>query len=236
MFFPDVRLVVTDPDLRVVSFMLPASEGAEGERSDQRARASRLGAFPELKPGDVLDEASYGLNAFVLARRSGRVRAVAGAVHSCPQFKRMWTVAAPLGRAPLGYVGLLFAMHQDPYGYAGWLVEVTEQIDRKLRAEKEPSVLEEAALGEEEESGEGNSQPLVRPSLAVRIPKSAVAKLSAREQEVLELLATGASTGEIDRKLHLSRSTVKTHLARIAEKLGIEPGVRSILMFIYQSK
>ncbi|PTQ56302.1 MAG: hypothetical protein BSOLF_0482 [Candidatus Carbobacillus altaicus] len=197
---------------------------------------SHLGAFPELKPGDVLDEVSYGLNAFVLARRSGRVRAVAGAVHSCPQFKRMWTVAAPLGRAPLGYVGLLFAMHQDPYGYASWLVEVAEQIEWELRTEKEPSVLEEAALSEDEDSGEGNSQPLVRPSLAVRIPKSAVAKLSEREKEVLALLVTGASIGEIARKLHLSRSTVKTHLARIAEKWGIEPGVKSILMFIYQSK
>ncbi|KWX08611.1 helix-turn-helix transcriptional regulator [Hydrogenibacillus schlegelii] len=51
-------------------------------------------------------------------------------------------------------------------------------------------------------------------------------------EEVLELLAAGASTGEIARKLHLSRSTIKTHLARIAEKLGIEPGVKSILMFI----
>jgi len=62
-----------------------------------------------------------------------------------------------------------------------------------------------------------NTQTLVHPLPAVHIPKSAVTQLSAREQEVLELLAIGASIGEIDQELHLSRSTVKTHLARIAE-------------------
>ncbi|WP_211322001.1 response regulator transcription factor [Brockia lithotrophica] len=76
------------------------------------------------------------------------------------------------------------------------------------------------------------SWKVVRPSLAVRIPGFVATKLSVREKEVLELLAAGASTGEIARVLHLSRSTVKTHLVRIAEKLGIEPGMKSILMFI----
>jgi len=57
-------------------------------------------------------------------------------------------------------------------------------------------------------------------------------RLSVREQEVLELLTTGASNEEIARKLQLSRSTVMTHFRRIAMKPGIEAGVQSILRLI----
>lgn len=44
--------------------------------------------------------------------------------------------------------------------------------------------------------------------------------VSAREFETLELLATGLSNKEIARKLGVSPNTVKTHLARLYEKLG----------------
>jgi two-component system nitrate/nitrite response regulator NarL len=45
--------------------------------------------------------------------------------------------------------------------------------------------------------------------------------LSAREHEVLELAARGLSTPEIGRSLYIGASTVKTHLERVAEKLGV---------------
>ncbi|QZA32064.1 LuxR C-terminal-related transcriptional regulator [Hydrogenibacillus sp. N12] len=112
---------------------------------------------------------------------------------------------------------------------------MAEQIEREPRDEEEYSTSLEAPLAGQEGEGvtvSSSSWKVVRPSLAVRIPGSVATKLSVREKEVLELLAAGASTGEIARKLHLSRSTIKTHLARIAEKLGIEPGMKSILMFI----
>jgi DNA-binding CsgD family transcriptional regulator len=44
--------------------------------------------------------------------------------------------------------------------------------------------------------------------------------LSAREIEVLELVASGRSNRDIGAVLHLSALTVKSHLARIARKLG----------------
>lgn len=45
-------------------------------------------------------------------------------------------------------------------------------------------------------------------------------KLSAREQEVLELLADGLGTAAIAGQLYMSESTAKTHIARIYQKLG----------------
>jgi two-component system nitrate/nitrite response regulator NarL len=45
--------------------------------------------------------------------------------------------------------------------------------------------------------------------------------LSAREQEILTLIAGGDGTPAIGRTLHLSQSTVKTHMAHLYEKLGV---------------
>lgn len=44
--------------------------------------------------------------------------------------------------------------------------------------------------------------------------------LSAREAEVLSLLADGLGTGEIAGQLYLSESTAKTHITHIYQKLG----------------
>ena len=46
-------------------------------------------------------------------------------------------------------------------------------------------------------------------------------RLSAREQEVLRLLASGATSKEIARRLGLSTKTVENHRTRILEKLGV---------------
>jgi two-component system, NarL family, nitrate/nitrite response regulator NarL len=45
--------------------------------------------------------------------------------------------------------------------------------------------------------------------------------LSVREREVLELVAAGLSSPEVARRLNLSATTVKTHLQRVYEKLGV---------------
>jgi len=45
-------------------------------------------------------------------------------------------------------------------------------------------------------------------------------KLSAREEEVLALLADGLGTGEIAGSLYMSESTAKTHITHIYQKLG----------------
>ena len=46
-------------------------------------------------------------------------------------------------------------------------------------------------------------------------------QLTERERSVLRLIADGRSLPEIARDLHLSRATVKTHVAHIYEKLGV---------------
>lgn len=52
-------------------------------------------------------------------------------------------------------------------------------------------------------------------------PRSPFTLLSAREREVLQLLAEGLRTKEVSHKLALSVKTVETHRKKIMEKLGI---------------
>ena len=52
--------------------------------------------------------------------------------------------------------------------------------------------------------------------------------LTARECEILELLASGQSNKELARTLGISPNTVKTHVARVYEKLEVEKRVQAI--------
>ena len=55
----------------------------------------------------------------------------------------------------------------------------------------------------------------------VRRPKTPTQALSAREVEVLALVAKGRTNADIGRALHISEATVKTHLLRTFGKLGV---------------
>ena len=60
-----------------------------------------------------------------------------------------------------------------------------------------------------------------------------LARLSAREREVLQLLAEGRTGAEIAQRLSLSQKTVETYRARLVEKLGIRD-VAGLVRFAIQ--
>jgi len=68
-------------------------------------------------------------------------------------------------------------------------------------------------------------ETVLAPSVAARLVGAVRAPrgqgLSERELEVLRLVADGASNAEIGRRLHISEATVKTHLLRSYQKLGV---------------
>jgi len=60
-----------------------------------------------------------------------------------------------------------------------------------------------------------------------------LSRLSAREREVLQLLAEGRTGAEIAQRLSLSQKTVETYRARLVEKLGIRD-VAGLVRFAIQ--
>ena len=70
-----------------------------------------------------------------------------------------------------------------------------------------------------------SSQPLAQP----------IEALTAREEEVLVTVARGLTNAEIADELHISLSTVKTHLASLMNKLGTRNRVE-IAMWAYETK
>jgi DNA-binding NarL/FixJ family response regulator len=63
--------------------------------------------------------------------------------------------------------------------------------------------------------------PSVASRLVNRVRRPMTQTLSAREVEVLALVAKGLTNADIGRKLHISEATVKTHLLRTFGKLDV---------------
>ena len=88
---------------------------------------------------------------------------------------------------------------------------------------------------------------LIAPSVTARLlekfsaassgtpPPQPVAPLTEREEEVLLTVARGLTNGEIGTELHISLSTVKTHLTSLMNKLGVRNRVE-IAIWAYESQ
>ena len=80
-------------------------------------------------------------------------------------------------------------------------------------------------------AGQLHLDPAAAKSLAagLRAPRSAADALTAREREVLSLVATGCSNRQIGRHLGVAERTARTHVSNILTKLGLASRTQAAL-------
>jgi DNA-binding NarL/FixJ family response regulator len=61
-------------------------------------------------------------------------------------------------------------------------------------------------------------------------PPKELEELTAREHEILRLIASGLSNSDIGKQLYISETTVKTHVTHILQKLGLHDRVQAIVL------
>ena len=91
-------------------------------------------------------------------------------------------------------------------------------------------------------AGQGVIDPSVVPGVIARLARVPAAReqapelalLTPRETDVLRLVGRGLSNAEIAAELYLGETTVKTHLGRVLDKLGLRDRARAIA-FAHQS-
>jgi DNA-binding NarL/FixJ family response regulator len=69
---------------------------------------------------------------------------------------------------------------------------------------------------------------------ATRSHEADIGRLTERETEVLQLLATGKSNSELATHLYLGEGTIKTHVSNVLTKLGLRDRMQAVV-FAYES-
>lgn len=148
--------------------------------------------------------------------------------------------------SPGSRVLILTTFDLDEYAFAGLHAGASGFLLKNTRPEELLTAIRDVAAGDAVVSPRITRRLLdgLRPHLpdgsggarAVRSEHDErLARLSAREREVLVQVGRGLSNTEIAATLHLAEATVKSHLGRILHKLELRDRIQAVV-FAYESR
>jgi len=143
-------------------------------------------------------------------------------------------VAAAMKREDPNVGIVILTIHSDaPYILAAVQAGVAAYVLKDVKPELLVRAIREAAGGRAYLSPTV-AQRLMREyvRLATGEERAPMGELTSRELEVLALVAAGKSNSQIARTLYISEKTVKNHLSRIFEKLGVSDRTNAALLAV----
>ncbi len=197
--------------------------GVAGEASDG-VEAVRLAA--ELLPDVVLMDVSMpGLDGVeatrIIKRETPSVQVVMLTMHADQE-----VLVRALRAGAAGYLvkdcttdDVVRTIHQAASGDASLTPEVAAAMLAEAHRPERPEPEGSAPLEIQSSSPEAGTVP-ARPADPI---------ISKREEEVLQLIAEGASTTEVAERLYISVKTVKNHLASVYQKLDSRDRTQAVL-------
>jgi two-component system nitrate/nitrite response regulator NarL len=188
--------------------------------------AAALAARPGM---EVVGEACDGREAIALARETQPdVILMDIAMPHCSGLEATKTIAAEM---PLVKIVILTVSDEDDSLFEALKLGAQGYLTKDLKAQQLYDALEGIARGEATLSGALAARVLrefPRTSAPLALEQNP-GILTARETEVLQLLARGSPNKEIAAALVISESTVKNHIRNIVDKLHVQNRVQAAL-------
>lgn len=129
---------------------------------------------------------------------------------------------------------MLTTFDLDEYVYRALRAGATGFLLKDIPGEDLVLAIRQAARGSDALLAPGVTRRLVerfaaQPAVAAD-RREALAELTAREEEILALVARGLSNTEIAKDLTIGETTVKTHVAHLLMKLGLRDRVQAVVL------